>query len=249
MNQDWVLLGNARSSILRMWNICSAILMIFFTIQQTTGVISGVQKEVWFWFFICMFPCLTLLNINVWLRRRTDKIISPTIYRSLYFSVIIYLLLVILTVVLSRAAIDMNDYGLDVYYYKSLWILSPFNLLLIIGLGLVFYQRESIFKPSPAAILKLANTKAKIARKNNLNFKTHCYDALREDKISEVFQLLYNHFQNHNKDSLNMLILLQNRYNNIIQAMNLNTITLSESQIGLNKITVGLIDIIDTLNT
>ena len=244
MNNDWILLSEARSKLLRMWNAGTAVLLLFLLVQQTTGMIADVQKEVWGWFFACLLPGLLLLNGSAWLRRRTDKVLSPGAFRALFWLETLYVGALFCFFFFSRAASNWNDYGLDVYYLRSLWILTPFNLLLLAGFVLLFYTRENPFKPSPMVVMALAGAKAAAAQRNGLVQQAACLEAVRESDLPRVFDLMEHWFSAHSPAGLSSVSVLRGQYHQIKQALDLQTIRQTESQIALNRLTVGIIDLI-----
>lgn len=244
MSKEWILLSEARSKLLRIWNIGTAVLLLFLLVQQITGMIANVQMAVWGWFFISLLPGLLLLNGSAWLRRRSDKVLSPGAFRALFWLEMLYVLLLFFFFFFSRAAINWNDYGLDEYYLRSLRILAPFNLLLIAGFVLLFYTRENPFKPSPIVVQSLAATKSAAAQQKNLPQQAACFEAVRQGDLPRLFDLMEHWFSQHAPASLSALSVFKGQYHQIRQASDLQTILQGESQVALNRLTVGLIDLI-----
>jgi hypothetical protein len=247
MKENWILLSEARTALIIRWDIIASILFLLLFVQVTTGVITGANTTVWGWFFICILPGLLLLHLSAWLRRHTDKVISPSAYRALLWLTTGYLILLLMVFFFSRAAISNNDYGFITYYSQSLWVLIPFNLLLIIGLWLLFFTKEIQFKPNPAIIQQLAGQKAKNAAKKNFQVQLGCYEALRDGQAEKAFQQSNQWLEKYDPDKYDSGILLQSRYFNIKKELELNTLSQSEAQIEINRITIGLIELISDI--
>lgn len=247
MRTNWILLSDARNNLLRIWNTATVLALLFLLAQQIGGMLAGIEAPSWSWFFSCFFPGLLLLNLNAWLRRRADKVLSPGAYRTLLGLASLYLSMLILALIASRAVIDANDYGLDTYYQKTLWVLLPFNLLLTAGFTLVFYTRESLFKPSPAIVLELAASKAAAAKQHGRKIQIQIYETIRENKIPAALEQAVNWFEQYDTGNHQNLLLLQSRYHTVREMLDLNTISPTEAQIELNKITVALIDLIGSI--
>jgi Effector-associated domain 11 len=247
MKNNWVLLSEARTALLWRWDIATGVLLFFLLIQQTTGVIEGANAVVWGWFFICLLPGLLSLHLSAWLRRHTDKVLSHTAYRALSWLTIGYVMLVLVVFFFSRAAIDNNEYGLITYYVQSLWVIMPFNLLLLVGFWVLFFTKEMPFKPSPAIIQQIAGEKAISAAQKNLQVQLICYESLREGQLEKAFNQTNQWLEGHNADNYTLGILLQGRYHQVKREIELNTLSQSEAQIEINRISISLIDLISDI--
>jgi Effector-associated domain 11 len=244
---NWILLSEARSKLLKTWLLLFALMTIFLLIQTSTGMIQGIKRIVWGWHFLCLFPGLVLLLGSTWLMKHTDKALALNVYRSLLGLILFYLMLILLVFIFSRKAIAMNDYGLDVYYPKSLWILAPINFLIICGLGIVLFLKESTKNPNSEGVLQLIQEKIEVATANQHSFQVSCFNSIRNGEIKEALENISLWFEKKDTETYSHLILLQARYNLLQKDINLNTINKHESQILLNKIMVALIDIINDI--
>ena len=244
---NWILLSEVRGKLLNVWLLVFALMTIFLLIQTSTGMIQGIKRIVWGWHFLCLLPGLVLLIGSTWLTKHLDKALPLNVYRSLFGLGILYLLLVLLVFIFSRKAISMNDYGLDVYYPKSLWILVPINLMVISGLGIVLFLKDSTKKPNSEGVLQLIQEKIEVATANQYSFQASCFKSIRNGEIKEAFENTSSWFEQKDAKTYSHLILLQGQYNLLQKDLNLNTISRNESQIQLNKIMVSLIDVINDI--
>lgn len=244
MQTNWVLLTDTRQRILRYWNIAAFVLLVFLFIQQSTGLIEGALLEVWRWYFVAILPGFMLLHYSAWTRRRTDRIINRAAHRSVYWLSVAYVGMLFITFFLSRAAIDHNDYGFSAYFTRSLWIVLPFNLILCSGYWLLFYKQEPLFKPSSAVLMEVASHKAAAARNTKNEAQYACYEAVRNNNFGALFLLMEKAYNEQRFSDFDSMLHLQSHYNALKKEIELQVITETDARIQLNRITVGLIDLI-----
>jgi hypothetical protein len=245
---EWILLSVVRNRLLNMWLAVTAILSVFLLIQANTGMIAGIEKTVWFWFVITMLPGLFLLAGSIWSRRYTDKVVGEIAYHALLWLILVYLLIVLLIFLLSRVAIDMNDYGLDIYYRKTFWLLVPYNLLIITGLSLVLFSRKGLFKPSSAAIMRMAEKKEVLAQIKKRPYQVSCFECIKVGNLEQAFVKALDWYQKNNDRGHREIVLLEGRFHILQREKEMDTLREDESQIEYNKIMVALIDLIKDID-
>ncbi len=242
--KDWIFLPIARQKVLRWWHIGTAILLLCFVAQTINGVIEDILLPVWGWWALCTLPVLVLLHLTSWLNIHPAKIVHPGAFRGLMVLVIGYLLLLLLTFLLSRAAVDSNDYGLDRYYQMSLGLMLPLEALILGGCWLLFYKKENMIRPSPQVIQSLADGKSKEAVQQGYPVRAQCYEWVKSNDLPGAFEQMQGYFGTGHVP----LIMLQSQYKQLEDARRMGTIDAAEAQITLNRITVATLCLIGEIN-
>lgn len=241
--RNWFLLPELRQRVLRYWHIGTGLLLFFFLLQTIRGVLEDVLVPVWGWWAICTLPVLVMLQITSWLHINPAKIIHPGAGRGFLALVIGYLTLLFLTFLFSKAAVDSNDFDLDRYYAMSLAVLLPLQGLILVGGWLLFYKRENVLRPHPAAIRDLSEGKQVEALRNNRAMQAQCYELVAANDLPGAYQTMQQHFGTGHTP----LILLQSQYKQWEQASQLGTLSQEESQLTLNRIAVATLYLIQEL--
>ncbi|HND88804.1 MAG TPA: hypothetical protein PK971_10780 [Saprospiraceae bacterium] len=241
--RNWFLLPELRQRTLRYWHIGTGLLLLFFLLQTIRGVLEDVLLPVWGWWAICTLPVLVLLHVTSWLHINPAKIIHPGAGRGFLALVVGYLTLLVLTFFLSKAAVDSNDYDLDRYYQMSLAVLLPLQALILAGCWLLFFKRENVLRPNPAAIKDLAEGKLVEALRQNRPLQAQAYELVAANDLPAAFQVMQAHFG----PGHSPLILLQGQFRQWEQAHHLGTLSADESQISLNRIAVAALYMIQEM--
>lgn len=243
--QKFILYSEASYKLLCLWVPVFLLLGIFIQIQSSTGLIEGIEMKVWLWFFVAFSPFFFLLFAGFGIKKQSGKTLPFSVYRSQFWGTTFYLLLILLVFLFSRKSIDANDFGLDIYYKKSLWILLPFNFILtFIFISSLFFNDEL----SGQEVFNMANEKIQISRKAHLVHRETCLNNISEGDISAALKETTNWFRKSGKRSYEDVILLEGRFNQLQQEINRNTISVQEAEIRRNKISVALIELIQKID-
>jgi Effector-associated domain 11 len=245
----WRLLAESKNTLLKWWYILSFFLILFVLIQQVFGKIEGIESDVWLWVFTNILPCAVLLNAYVIVNRYSDKALHPTLHALILGGSIGFLGLVLLTFFLSKAAIDSSDYGLDVYFKHSFMYLLPINVLLAVGIVLVFYTKKNFLKPANEAIIEMAKEKEQQALQKAKPNRRACLTQLISNNFDKTFDLMNTLITHEDAPTREYLILVKSQYSRLLEEKELNTIEPDKAQVTLNRITIGLIDLADKINS
>lgn len=242
--KNWLFLPNVLQKVLRWWHIGTSLLLLCLLAQTINGVIEDILLPVWGWWALCTLPVLVLLHLAAWQRINPHKLIHPVAFRGFLALTVGYLVLLLLTFLLSRAAVDRNDYGLEHYYQLSLVILLPLEAVILVACWLIFYKKENVIRPSPQVIQRLAATQSEQATQQGFPARAQCYELIKSNDLPGAFRCLESHFgaENH------ALILLQGQYAQLEEARQLGTIEAAEAQRTLNRITVAVLQLIGEIN-
>ena len=245
----WKLLAESRSLLLKWWHGVSFILLLFIIIQQVTSKIAGIETIVWTWYFVLLLPSIVLLNVHAFLNKHSDKALHPRIYRLLLGLSIGFLSLMFLTFLLAQFAVEMNDYGLDVYFLQSYRYLGPLSILLVLGFVLVFYKRNNLLKPSNQAVLAIAKTKAQEAEQQTKPIRKACLGLIGDGDLTAALDKMTAYFSKNDDEGLQHLILLKSQISSIENSVELSTIESESANVSLNRITIGLIDLATNIDS
>ena len=246
---NWKLLAESRNQLLRWWHWTSAGLLLCIVFQQVMGKIEGIEVLIWTWFFALILPSVVLLNVHVFLNKHSDKAIHPRIHRLLLGLTLAYLSLVFITFWLSQKAIEVNDYGLDVYFLQSYRHLLPLSILLVLSFFLVFYRQNSLLRPSNQSVLAMARERKKEAARKGKALQSDCLNTLGEGRLIQAIDQMKAYFSTNDAEGLQHAILLQSQISRIEEDLQLNVIEAEKAQINLNRITIGLIDLAININS
>ena len=239
----WLLLSESRGRILRFWNICTGIVLLFVLIQTVTGKLAGIEGTAWAWAIGTLIPGLLMLNVGAWTNKSPSKIIHPAAHRAMLAAAMGYLLLVFCTLLFSQAAIEQNDYGLDTWLTRSLTLLLPFQVLILIGFWLIFFKKDSIFRPNPQIILDVANKKAQQARSQGKTLRLQCLDLVAANNLPEAFDHLKAYFEKNNTENFRASVVLSGEYNSLLREAQLNTIDPAQVQRNINRVTIAVLEL------
>ncbi len=249
MNERWILLSDARRKILWWWSICTTILFVFVMIQFVNGKFEGIEGIAWTWFGVSVVPGLSLLYTNIWLNRYPAKIIHPSSFRAIFALSVGYVVIVLLTLLLSQRAIDQNEYGLGKYFLRTFRYLIPLNLLVLTGFWLIFFKKESILKPNPKIITDTADANAEKAKKHGLLTQARCYELIASNDLPAAYDLVQSGFQKKNEiENLHQVVTLQGEYSGLIKAKEMNTIDPELAQRTLNRNVMALLNLVTQIS-
>jgi Effector-associated domain 11 len=245
----WRLLAESKNIILKWWYILSLVLIIFVLLQQVFGKIEGIELDIWQWVFVNILPCAVLLNAYIIVNKYSDKALHPKLHGIMVGGVIGFLGLVFLTFFLSQAAIESNDYSLDVYFKRSYMYLLPMNLFLAIGIILVFYTKKNFLKPANEAIIEIAKTKEKQALEKEKRNRKACLTHLIANNFEKTFETMKNIITPKDHNMMQHLVLMQSQYAQLIKDKELNIIEPDYAQATLNRLTISLIDLAEKIDS
>ena len=245
----WFLLSDSRIRALRAWNISFGLVLLLVLIQTATGKFSGIEATAWLWVAAVLLPGFILLNASAWLNKSPSKIVHPGAHRAMIAATIVYLGLVLCVLLFSQAAIAQNDYGLDTWLMRSLWILLPFQSLILVSFWLVFFRRENILKPSAAAMLDLVNKKVGQAQRQKNTTRLQCLELVASNDLPGAFEQLTAYFEKKDQANLHTVIALNGQYSTLLRETQLNTIDPAQSQRNLNRIAIALIELAEKIST
>lgn len=243
----WLLLKDTRRMILRWWNPLMAIIVLLWLLQLLFGRYSEAEGVAISWIAVVILPGTILLLLGSWLNKYPEKIIPPGAYHSLKALIILYLSMALLTLLLIGLALRWTDLGHKEYLSTSLFWLAPVNVLVIIGIVVLFYRKETGFRPNTKIIQEVVQHEVQAAKNQEKIARSQCLELIANNNLEPLFSKMNALFEN--KADLNdHLVLLQNRLNSLQREINLNTIEPAKAQISMNQIIISLINLTKEIN-
>lgn len=242
----WILLADTRKKLLWLWLIFTAIILVFFLFMTVVNTFEGVEIAAWLWAFISLFPMLAFLFIGVAQNPNPSKVIKKTTFFVIFWGALVYLLFLLSVFLGLQAWLDAHTEGsISDYFNKSYWVLLPFQILLLWGVWILYFEKTKLIQPNEKILLGYAQKKAEYAKRFGSLTQQDAFDLLLKNKMPALFELL--RLQLKSKAEQNDVILLENTYNRIKQTHDLDTEDPAVLQRELNRISKGLIDIIETI--
>jgi hypothetical protein len=237
-----VLLADTRKKLLWLWLIFTIIVMLLFVIQTITGKFEDILSTAWLWVFINLLPSLALLFVAVLLNKNASKVLLTNTFRAVYASAWAYLLLLLLTLLALPFA--TANYSIEAYLKDAyLWLL-PFQIILLVVFCLLYFRKETLFRPNPAIMDAYVNKKAEFSQRTGNDNQKRAFAALiNKDDLTDVLTILRDNLSG----SKNDIILLQSQCANWQRATDLNLTPPDELQRELNRLTIAIINYIEEL--
>ena len=237
-----ILLADTRKKLLWLWIGATAVLVLLVLVQTLNGIYEDIEGAAWSWVFVHLIPALLLLFIALLLNKNPSKVLPHATFQALYLGSLAYLLLMLIS--LLALPLAMRSQSIESYLSLTYYWLLPFQGLLLIAFAMLYFRKETFFRPSAAIMKDYVSKKEEFARRRGSLLQIQSFDLLiQEDGLSKTLVFL----SNNDKNNLNDLILLQNQYANWKKQRDLNLIAPGDLQRELNRMTLATIDFIENL--
>ena len=237
-----ILLADTRKKLLWLWLVFTAIIVLLIFIQTLSGKFEDIESKAWLWAFTHLLPALLLLITAVLMNRNPSKVLLSSTFRMTYIATLTYLLLVLMTLLaLPFATINQS---IEEYFSQSYMWLVPFQVILLITFGILYFKKETIFRPNAAIMQEFVSKKAEFAQRKGNTLQSEAFELLiADDKMPEVLDLLKAHL----KSSTNDIVLLQSQYTEWQQQRDMNLLSADELQRTLNRLMLAVVSYIEKL--
>jgi hypothetical protein len=237
-----ILLADTRKKLLWLWLIFSIITILLVLVQTIAGKFEEMLGTTWLWVFVNLLPSLLLLFVAVLLNKNPSKVLLINTFRAVYGSAWAYLLLLLLTLLALPFA--TANYSIEAYLKDAyLWLL-PFQIILLIVFCLLYFRKETLFRPNAAIMQEYVSKKAEFAQRTGNDNQINAFNALiNDDDLSDVLTILRTHLT----DDKNSIILLQGQYAHWQEQRDLNLTPPDDLQRELNRLTMAIINYIEEL--
>jgi hypothetical protein len=237
-----ILLADTRKKLLWLWLIFSIITILLVLVQTIAGKYEDMLGTTWLWVFVNLLPSLLLLFVAVLLNKNPSKVLLINTFRAVYGSAWAYLLLLLLTLLALPFA--TANYSIEAYLKDAyLWLL-PFQIILLVVFCLLYFRKETLFRPNAAIMEEYVSKKAEFAQRTGNDNQINAFNALiNDDDLSDVLTVLRTHLT----DSKNDIIVLQSQYVNWQKQRDLNLTPPDALQRDLNRLTMAIINYIEEL--
>jgi hypothetical protein len=221
------------------------ILLLVF-VQTISGKLEDATGFAWIWVIGTAILPLTTVWISVLLNRYPSKLFQPGTHWALVAGTAFYFLLALITL-LAEPFATRGDLSTVQYLGQSIWWLLPIEALLLAGYYLAFWRKDSLFRPNAQLILDFAAQKASAWQQKGNTLRQQCFESIASNDMPGAFNLLKSQFSASSGDDLNAVVLLQNQYNELSRQRDFNLVEPGQAQISLNRITMGLINLVEKL--
>jgi hypothetical protein len=237
-----ILLADTRKKLLWLWLGFSIITILLVLIQTIAGKYEEMLGTTWLWVFVNLLPSLGLLFVAVLLNKNPSKVLLINTFRAVYASAWAYLLLLLLTLLALPFA--TANYSIEAYLKDAyLWLL-PFQIILLSVFCLLYFRKETLFRPNAAIMQEYVNKKAEFAQRKGSDAQNKAFAALiNDDDLTDVLTVLRDNLTS----SKNDIIVLQSQYANWQQSRDLNLTPPDDLQRELNRLTMAIINYIEEL--
>ncbi len=243
----WKLLSDTRRACLRASIIGTGLVFLLVMAETVSGKLEGAVGEVWLWSLGLTLPALAMLWFGTATNRYPTKLVAPGAHVALVWGSFGFQFLAFLTLLLEPLA-TRGATSIVQFLTQSLWWLLPFELLLLLGFGLVFYRKDSVFKPNSVAILDFAKNKAADWGKKGNTMAQAVFRLVAENHLTEALAQLRERFeQNGDADGYQAAILFSGQFQTLSRERDLNTVEPAQAQIALNRITMGVLNLADNV--
>lgn len=242
----WKLLTETRANCIKaaILGTGAAVLLVF--IQSVTGLLDGIMAQGWLWVIAAVLPPLLVLWASTLLNRYPAKIVRPMAHQVLVYGSWTYFLLALVTL-LSEPFATQGERSLQQYLYQSLWWMLPMQFTLITGYLLLFYRKHLIFKPNEQIILDFAAQKASKWEAKGHTLRQQCFELIAANELSTAFEKMKEAFEKSGSNDLNAVVLLEGQFTRLSQDRDLNTIDPGKAQVELNRIAMGVMNLVEKL--
>lgn len=243
LKKMWTLLSNSRKKCLATWTTGFGFLLVLMIVQTVTGKLGEDAAMAWGWFFVNALPGLVLLLASLFGNRRPQKILPDGAHRALLAAAFCFTVATVVTLLVEPFA-QFSGVGLGDWLRRSLLWLGPLNGLVLAAFWLVFLKKEAVFLPNEKIVLDFAVRKAADwAGSDRLSFQKKAIGFITKGELGAAFESLGEHFgQRLSSD----IVLLQGQHATLVRDRDLGLVDPETAQRQLNRLTIGLIDLLET---
>ncbi|MBV6442836.1 MAG: hypothetical protein DYG98_07220 [Haliscomenobacteraceae bacterium CHB4] len=237
-----ILLADTRKKLLWLWLGFTAVLVLLVFVQTLAGKYEGIEAQAWGWAFVQLLPALLLLFLAVLLNKNPSKVLMRATFLLVYFGALTYLLLVAVT--LFALPVATGNWSIEEYLAKSYLWLVPFQIILLAAFSLLYFRKESLFRPNPAIMQQYVAKKAEFAQRTGHVAQVQAFQLLVGDNgLGATLEHLRGHLQSEG----NAIVVLQNQHNEWIKQRDLNLLPPDALQRELNRLTMATIGFVEKM--
>lgn len=236
-----------RRQLYKRWGIFAFLILTLILAQEAFGQYRGMSKVIWGWVFITLKPVFFIYLYSGHKYVYPDKAIPASTSNGLKAFQLIYLVLILLTILLSQAAVSINGWSTRQYFLNTLWLMIPLNVILSFNTYLALVFNEPAKMPGSSAIVQLAEKALSLAESTGQQLRSQCLRAVSKGQLEEAFNLLGPYFQDRDTELFNHIVLLQSRYAKMMEDERLGTVEAETVQVQRNKLSLALLNISNRL--
>jgi hypothetical protein len=189
---------------------------------------------------------LAVLFMGVTMNPQPSKVIRKATFQLVFYGALGYLLLTLATLLGLQAWLGSHtEGGIADYFQQSYLWLVPFQLMLLVGAWMLYFQKTKLFQPNEKILLEYAQKKADYAQRFGSLPQKQAFDFLLKNDYPALFQHLQKNLTDTN--DRNSSIILQGQYTGITEKSGFDTVDPAEAQREINRITLALVDVFEKL--
>lgn len=241
-----MLLADTRKKLLWLWITIAGLIIALFVFMTVVNTFEEVEVAAWIWALSTLLPPLTLLFIGIVINPHPSKVVKKSTFLLLFYCALSYLLLALATVLGMQAWLDAHtQQNIADYFQQSYFWIFPFQLLLLAGLGIIYFHNTKRIEVDEKIMLNYVQKKAEYAHRFSNNKQQTAFGLLIKNDFDNLFEYLKTEYDGGTE--LSGIVLLQVQYNDIQQKLEFNTTDPTQLQRELNRISMGLINLIEKL--
>jgi hypothetical protein len=236
-----ILLTDTRKKLLGLWMTGTGVVILFVLLQTLTGKLEEIEGTAWTWVFVNLLPTLLLLFVAAIRNKNPSKVLYLATFRALVGCLAGYLLLMLVTLLVIPVAV--RQWSIEQYFQYSWYWLLPLQIVLLVVLGMLYFRRENQVRPNGTMMVEYLSKKLEFATRTGNLLQAKALKMLTEDNGLEKTLVF---LQESVKLISNDLLLLSARFFQWKEGRDLNTVDQETLQREFNRMTLALIDLIET---
>jgi hypothetical protein len=237
-----VLLADTRKKFLWLWLGFTAFIVLLIIAQTLTSKFEGIEIKAWVWTFANLLPVLLLLLSAVLLNKNPSKVLFQATFRTIFFASLAYLIVLILT--LFAIPYATQQWSIEAYFSKSYLWLMPFQAVLLIAFGILYFKKETLFQPDPDIMLEYVGKKGEFAKRKGNIAQAQAFEGIHtENGMADVLNILQEKLPADNND----IVLLESQFADWKRQRDLNLTSEQDLQRTYNRLTLAVINYIEKL--
>ncbi len=242
----WTILSETRRKCWRSWAFGAAALFLLAIAQTVFGKFDGIVPLAWGWALLTGLTGFAVLTVSTVTNRTPAKLIPENVHKTLVITTRGYLVLVAVTLLAEPFAVR-GKLSTQEYLVRSMFWLGPALLVLMGIYWLFFFKKEPVFLPNPKIILETAaNARTRATKKGN-GLQQQFFGMVADGNLAPAMESISKHLIDSGSPEANSMILLRSQLAETNKSRDLGTADPAESQRSLNRITLAVLDVIETV--
>ncbi len=247
MKTEWITMGKLRRQLSQRWVVLGFLILILLIIQAVFGQYTGMLLLVSGWFVFLFFPFYGILLASYRKFRYPDQAVRRGPGQNLRMLEWGYLILVLVTILLSQAAVSTNGWSTQQYFLYSLIWLLPINVLLCGSTYMVLVSTVRNRLPNSQGIRQLAEKMLAQAQSVNATAKSGIIKMVTVGKLAEAINALIKYYQGRDTTTRDHLTMLHGQLTKLTEDSALGLLETEKLNVRRNRLALALLNIMEGL--